>query len=365
MKNLISYLQTSDINSVIIHTLYIVCIILCSCLLGMIIGRVAISISDMKMSKNGKKKFKKKLPLNQEPLYKAILRIFIITGIFVGLLFCSLDTKTLAYIVKAYKILLIMMIASAVNALIQRNLFLIRPVQEKLKLGKDDTINKLLSKILRGIVDVIAAGLIISELGYDITGILAGLGLTSAVIAFAAQDTFKNFFGGFIILLDKPFLVGDWIQLTNVDIEGIVEDITFRSTRIRTFKDSLITIPNSNIVNESIINWSKMNTRRNTINLEVTLDTPIKSLNKAISDIQLMLLEHPDIDNEKMYIHFDDIKPNGYNLFICYFTKITTYSEFLQLKENINYKIVSILEKNKVKLAYNSQDIYIHPSPQS
>lgn len=317
------------------------------------------------MSKNGKKKFKKKLPLNQEPLYKAILRIFIITGIFVGLLFCSLDTKTLAYIVKAYKILLIMMIASAVNALIQRNLFLIRPVQEKLKLGKDDTINKLLSKILRGIVDVIAAGLIISELGYDITGILAGLGLTSAVIAFAAQDTFKNFFGGFIILLDKPFLVGDWIQLTNVDIEGIVEDITFRSTRIRTFKDSLITIPNSNIVNESIINWSKMNTRRNTINLEVTLDTPIKSLNKAISDIQLMLLEHPDIDNEKMYIHFDDIKPNGYNLFICYFTKITTYSEFLQLKENINYKIVSILEKNKVKLAYNSQDIYIHPSPQS
>ncbi len=360
MKDLISYLQTEDINSIIIHTLYLICIILCFCLFGMILGRVAISISDIKLEKTGKRKSKKKLPLSKEPLYKSIVRTFIITGIFVSLLFCKLDTKTLNLLYKVYKILLIMMCANILNSLISRNLFLIKPVQEKLKLGKDDTINNLIAKILKAIVGVIAAGMIISELGYDINGILAGLGLSSVVIAFAAQDTFKNLFGGFIILLDKPFLVNDWIQLTNVDIEGIVEDITFRSTRIRTFKDALITIPNSNIVNESIINWSKMSTRRNNLNLEITLDTPLTVLNKAISEIQLMLMEHPDISNEKMYIHFDDITANGYKLFISYFTNITTYADFLNLKENINYKIIQIIQNNKINLAYNSQDIYLH-----
>ena len=359
MKKIVTYLQTADINSIIINLLYFCIIISAFYLMGIFVGRFVIRLSNINLKKQEKDNKKKNINYKEEPLYKSILRAFVVTGIFVSLISFELESNTLSIVLTVYEIILILLIASILSNLVTRNLFLVKPVQEKLRLGKDNTINKLVAKTLKVVIYVIAIGMVINRLGYDINGIFTGLGLTSVVIALAAQDTFKNLFGGLLILLDRPFLVNDWIQLTNVDIEGIVEDITFRSTRIRTFKDSLITIPNSTIVNESIINWSKMHNRRININIQVSLDTPLKSLSNAISQIELMLMEHPDVNNDKMYIHFDDIKSNGYNIYIGYFTKRTTYSEFLILKENINYKIIHILESNKIKLAHNAHDVYL------
>ena len=102
-------------------------------------------------------------------------------------------------------------------------------------------------KIIRGVIYVVAIFIIIANLGIDISGLIAGLGLGGVIITLAAQDTAKNLIGGVVIFLDKPFVVGDWIQMDT--FEGTVEDITFRSTRVRTFENSVVNIPNSVIAN--------------------------------------------------------------------------------------------------------------------
>ena len=101
---------------------------------------------------------------------------------------------------------------------------------------------------------VLAAIAILSETGTNVTTIITGLGLGGLTFALAAQDTAQNLFGGLVILLDKPFAVDDWISTPN--IEGVVEDITFRSTRIRTFPNALVVVPNSSLVSSPITNWS-------------------------------------------------------------------------------------------------------------
>ena len=128
------------------------------------------------------------------------------------------------------------------------------------------------------VIYIIAGFIAITLLGVNLNGLVAGLGIGGVIVTLAAQDTAKNLFGGLVIFMDKPFVVGDWIQMDNY--EGTVEDITFRSTRIRTFENSLVNIPNSIISNSSIINWSKMEKRRYRTNLYIQIDTPFEKLEK-------------------------------------------------------------------------------------
>ena len=137
-------------------------------------------------------------------------------------------------------------------------------------------------------------------LGINLNGLVAGLGLGSVVITLAAQDTAKNIFGGLVIFLDKPFIVGDWIEVQ--DYEGTVEDITFRSTRVRTFENSLVNIPNAVISNESIINWSRMERRRNKVNLCLELDTPLEKVQIIQDRIKEMLKQHDDVIDETIIV---------------------------------------------------------------
>ena len=123
-----------------------------------------------------------------------------------------------------------------------------------------DTSFNFLLKIIRFVIYVIAIFLIITELGINLNGLIAGFGITGLIVTLAAQDTAKNLFGGVVIFLDKPFVVGDWIQFDKY--EGTVEDITFRSTRIRTFENSVVNVPNSVLSNTSINNWSRMEKKK-------------------------------------------------------------------------------------------------------
>ena len=102
-----------------------------------------------------------------------------------------------------------------------------------------------------------------------------------------------------------------------------------------------------------------MNTRRINFDIDITADTPLKKVSDVINKIKILLENHPNVDNQNMYIHFNEISSNGYRLMIWYFSKLTTYSDYLDLKENINYQIMSILKSENVKIAYNTYDIHI------
>ena len=187
-------------------------------------------------------------------------------------------------------------------------------------------------KAIRIVIYLIAGFLVLTELNYNINGLVAGLGLGSVVITLAAQDTAKNLFGGLVIFLDKPFIVGDWIELEGY--EGTVEDITFRSTRVRTFENSLVNIPNSVIANSSIINWSKMEKKRNKVNLCLELDTPLEKVQIVQKRIKDMLIQHDDVIDETIIVRFDNITDNGINLMVSSYTNSIDYASYLEEKKN-------------------------------
>ena len=221
----------------------------------------------------------------------------------------------------------------------------------------DSNIVSIFSKVAKFLIYLVAGVIIIGALGYDINGFIAGLGLGSLTIALAAQDAAKNLFGGVVILVDKPFSVGDWIETST--FEGVVEDISFRSTRIRTFEDSLVTVPNSTLSNDLITNWSKMNKRRIDFYITLSYTNSLKKIADAINKIKIMLEIDPTVDSSNIFVNLNEITDNGYKLMIYFYTRELKYRRYLLKKEQINYKILQILEKENIDIAYDTSTVYL------
>lgn len=221
----------------------------------------------------------------------------------------------------------------------------------------DIRVDKLLvpfvSKIFRLLLFVICIAIVAAEWGFDVNGFVAGLGLGGLAFALAAQDTLANTFGGAVIITEKPFTIGDWIVVS--DVEGTVEDINFRSTKIRKFNKSIVTVPNSTIAKSNIINYSKRNLRRVNYELKVRLETPKEKLEAVIKAIEKMLYDHEGIDNETIFVKFNKFDESSLNIFMYFFTSTAIWSEYLALTEDTNFKVMEILKTHDVALAIPMQ----------
>lgn len=304
-------------------------------------------------------KDKKKLDKNfrKSAVYKFLTVSFSLIGAYIALRLLDLPEKIDLIIFKCFKISMIVVLAQGIAGAASTRLNKLKSTQNRNGKHRDETFVLFAIKFVKFIVYVIAIFIVITELGYNISGLLTGLGLSGVVVALAAQDAAKNIFGGIVILWDKPFKIGDWIETNN--FEGFVEEITFRSTRIRSFEDSIVTIPNSTISNESLINWSRMKKRRYKQNFELELTTSLKKICDIQNKITLMLEQHPRVLKDGILVKFDKVTENGYNLLIRVFTNALSYEDYLTVTENINFKIISIIHKEKVELAYPSQSIYV------
>ena len=220
-----------------------------------------------------------------------------------------------------------------------------------------DSMFDFILKLVRAVIYIIAGFIVISILGINLNGLIAGLGAGGVILTLIAQDTAKNLVGGLVIFLDKPFIVGDWIEIEKY--EGTVEDITFRSTRIRTFENSLVNVPNSLISSSSITNWSKMEKRRYKTVLCIQIDTPLEKLEKFKSRIEDMLQKREAIYDDSIIVKFDEIADNGINILISSYTDSVDYPSYLREKEKINYKIMKILREEDIELAYDTKTVYM------
>lgn len=220
-------------------------------------------------------------------------------------------------------------------------------VNEKTNLNIDKIVIPILSKAVRVIIVVIIVGIIADEFNYNINGFVAGLGLGGLAFALAAQNVLTNLLGGVVIITEKPFTIGDWISTAIV--EGTVEDITFRSTKVRTFDQGLVTVPNSTLANNPITNWSKMGKRRVSFNVSLPHDTTVDKVQFFIGQIKEMLQNHPGVHHEKIYVIFDQFKENDLDIKLDFFTKTTEWEEYLKVKEDINLKTLNILQIEEAK----------------
>jgi MscS family membrane protein len=229
-------------------------------------------------------------------------------------------------------------------------------LSDKFNFKLDKIVFPFLSKIIRFTIIALSVSLVLDEWGHNINGFIAGLGIGGLAFAFAAKDTLANIFGGLVIILDKPFSIGDYIKTANV--EGVVEDINFRSTKIRDVDKGLVTEPNSTIANSTITNWTKRHTRRIAFTIGVTYDTSKEQLQRCIANIKNMLLEDKNILNEGILVNFDKFGPSSLDIAIYCFTNTAEFPKFLKIKENINFKIMDILEKEGVSMAFPSTSLY-------
>lgn len=271
------------------------------------------------------------------------------------------DIKNIEILQTIIRIIAIIIVSKILVQILTSKSSSIRKLQQKINLsrGKESTKNEseFLAKIIKVLINTISIILIIQELGFDLQGLIAGLGLGTVVITLAAQDTAKNLFGGLVIFLDKPFKVGDYIQLSSYT--GTVEEISFRSTAIRTLDGTVLHIPNSEVSSVAITNWSELNKRRYITNLTITLDTPLEKVEKVRTEIEKMLLNQEEILSDSISVKFQNILESGIQIVVIAYTEVLSYALYLELKEKLNYNIMQILGNNNVSLAYNTQTIYV------
>ena len=298
-----------------------------------------ICIKMFKFKTRNKKKIK-------ESAFYNPLRVFIsLLGVYIAIAFLrqplNISDEVIGFVTKAFQIISVIIFAKGLAASLTPQSVIAKKMKEKTNRGMEDSMFDFLLKVVRVIIYIIAGFIVIS----------------GVIVTLAAQDTAKNLFGGMVIFVDKPFIVGDWIEIA--EYEGTVEDITFRSTRVRTFENSLVNIPNSIIANSSIINWSKMEKRRYKTNLCIQIDTPLEKLEKFQRRVKEMLQERDAIYDDSIIVKFDEIKDNGINVLVCSYTDSVDYPSYLAEKENINRKIMKILREENIELSYDTKTVYV------
>ena len=216
-----------------------------------------------------------------------------------------------------------------------------------------------IGKLVRLAIIITAALVILQTLGFSITGVLAMGGIGGIAIGFAAKDLLANFFGAFIVYLDRPFLVGDWIRSPDRNIEGTVEKIGWRLTVIRDFQSRPIYVPNSIFTSIIVENPSRMANRRiyETIGLRYS---DLTSMDKVVSEVESMLRNHPEIDTEKtMIVNFNEFADSSVDFIVYCFTKTTKWVKFHQVKQDVMLQIAAIIEANQAQIAFPTSTIHL------
>ena len=237
-------------------------------------------------------------------------------------------------------------------------------------------------KIIKVILILVVVLFLFTQLGLDVKAIAASLGVGGIAIALAAKDTLANFFASLNIMTDNSFSQGDWIKTK--DFEGTVVDIRMRTTRIRTFDNAMITVPNSQIANAHILNWSKRIVgRRIKMSLGITYESKMEDIVRLKSDILDMLLSHPNVATNKdisisrttafeaikredldgvkntLLVFIDEFSPSSIDILIYCFSKSPAWEDWLETKEDIMIKISKLVKKNHCDFAYPTQSIVV------
>lgn len=215
----------------------------------------------------------------------------------------------------------------------------------------------MLHKSIKVIIILLGAITILEDWGYDVAGILAGLGLGGLALALAAKDTAANFFGGVALMLEHPFAIGDWVATDQV--EGVVEELGVRSTKIRTFAQAQVTVPNSSLAASVITNWSRMGKRRYTFKLGLAYQTPQEKIETFIAQVRTMLREHPGVHPETIFVYFNSFGENGLEIFIYCFTNTTMWGEYLKIVHEINLSILALVEELEIEIAYPTRKLHL------
>ena len=245
-------------------------------------------------------------------------------------------------------------VTSIMNAL--RGIFHIGTSKFNKELSKE--MGDFILKISKVIIAGVGFGAILQLWGINVTALFASLGLGGLAFALAAKDTASNLFGSFALLADKSIRIGEWVKVGGV--EGVVEDVGMRTTKIRSFGKSLITVPNQIVSNSPIENFSRRGVRRIKLNIGLTYSTNSTQITNIIKEIKEMLNAHNGISKkETLLVNFNKFGDSALNIFVYTFTNTSNWNKYLETREEIHIGIMKIVEDNNSSFAFPSQSIYL------
>lgn len=213
----------------------------------------------------------------------------------------------------------------------------------------DDQLVPFFVQMFKVLVVCITFVIILQEFGVNAAAIIGALGVGSLAVALAAENMFSNWFGALMLYTDQPFVVGDWIKTE--DVEGIVEDVGMRSTEIRTFSKTVVSVPNSRIAAGFVENFSRMPKRRVYYSMTVDFESSPQMLSQAVEAIEGVLSTQEGVDNDVFVVRFSEIVQSGYNILILYWTETTNFDEYLTVKQRVHLEILEKLAEFGVKPA--------------
>ena len=323
-------------------------IIILFCLLSSLIAYGIIKI--FKWKSKGKE-------IKENSLYKPLKTVGIWVGLHIAILTLGLPSNVNAICNKIFRIGAIIIIAVGIANMFSPDSKIFRKIASHKRIKGNQTLINFISKVTKGIIYVIATFLVMAELNFNLSGLIAGLGLGGVIVALAAQDIAKNLFGGMAIIVDKPFSVGDWIQTTNYS--GTVEDISFRSTRLRMTDNTVVTIQNSTLSNEPVINYAKLPMRRFSTTLNLALETNSNVVENIIGKVKFALSNTDGVLPNDLNVYLQKIADDGIEIGIFFNTNIVSYYDYLSFCEQVNLLLLKVLESENVKLAYPTQKVYV------
>ncbi len=222
-----------------------------------------------------------------------------------------------------------------------------------------------IGKLFRVSVIITCTLVVLQTLGYSISGVLAFGGVGGIAVGFAAKDMLANFFGGLFVYLDRPFIVGDWIRSADREIEGTVEHIGWRLTRIRTFDKRPLYIPNSVFTTIAVENPSRMSHRRIYETMGIRYDD-INKMADIVADVKAMLNAHNEIDTtQTMIVNFNSFAPSSVDFFVYTFTKTTDWVYYHEVKQDVLLKIVNIIESHGAEMAFPTSTLHVQSLPEN
>lgn len=208
---------------------------------------------------------------------------------------------------------------------------------------------------------VIGVVIILQEWGYDITGVVAGFGLGGLAFSLAAQDTVANLFGFISIVGDRPFDVGDYIKTP--DVEGKVEHVGLRSTRVRQLDQALVVVPNNRLANSAILNWSHLAKRRLDYTLNLKHNTSPDDLRNLLDRLRVLLKSQETIEPNSVVVNFINFGVNSLEILIRGYIKIADWGEFTLEKERLHLEVMDIVKEMGLEIAYPAQSLYVEHLP--
>lgn len=221
----------------------------------------------------------------------------------------------------------------------------------------DDQLVPLIRKTLRFFIVVMGIILILQNNGYNVASLIAGLGIGGLAVALAAKDTLANFFGSITIFADKPFRIGDWIKVGNV--EGTVEEVGFRTTRVRTFYNSLISVPNSNIATTDIDNFGLRKYRRLKTVLNLTYSTTPEQMEAFVEGIKAIVKANKSFRQDFYEVHFNSFGAHSLDVLVYVFFDVADWSTELQQRHNFLLEVLRLSKEVGVEFAFPTQTLHV------